>query len=85
MKLAYDKKNAAEVIINAAKHANTCHTIGNLYWIGFILFIRIIDKNWQHFNILFFVFRLGHQPFDVIGLEVYTFSWSESIYFILES
>jgi len=34
VKLAYDKNNAAKLTIKAAKHTNTFHTIGNLYWIG---------------------------------------------------
>ena len=61
------------------------HAIGKLYWIGLIYVFELLNDIFYNFNIFFLFFKLGHLPFYIIGLEVYTFPWNESIYFILES
>ena len=50
-----------------------------------IYLFEILNDILHNFNIFFLFFMLGHLPFYPIGLEVYTFPWNKSVYFILES
>ena len=62
-----------------------CHTTGNSIVSVLIYVFELLNDIFYNFNIFFLFFKLGHLPFYPIGLEVYTFPWNESIYFILES